>query len=522
MKNRFLYISIIFLSSLLFTSLTAQEEETEDSSSGSRLPFKISEKKRISTDELKKKTEGWFPTGIGGPFSDPNNGAGFGGRVFLFNNGKKEDPFFAYTPYRQRFFLNLSNTTKNAQYHWLDFDAPFFLDTQWRVRANAIYDRNPNNLYFGIGEKTLQGLNYQDRNQFGQPYVTEGRFNPYEEANSYRRNPVSPNEIMYTDNKYANSYLTNTYPFLQNQKLTDKKYNRYELEIIQSNISGERSFFDGLVRLVFGTRVSKNTVKTYDGSIHNAKDPYWGNTDLSFANIDVPTVNAKTKLTEDAEAGRITGLNGGYVNLLRVGMVYDTRDYEPDPSRGIFAEVTHERSMRSIGSDYTFNRTFGSLRVFQQLFPSLMPRKKLIFAGRVAMVNTTGNAPYFEYRNMWGTEVGMSGLGGRTTLRGFMQDRFVGPVMGFGNVELRWRFLEIPGFTFNIAPLLDFGRPWDKLGNVNLKDYKYSYGLGLRIIWNQSTVIYLEWARSRESDITTYSKGPFAGSLFYLNFGHIF
>jgi hypothetical protein len=94
--------------------------------------------------------------------------------------------------------------------------------------------------------------------------------------------------------------------------------------------------------------------------------------------------------------------------------------------------------------------------------------------------------------------------------------------MGFGNLELRFRMYELPGFTFDIAPLFDFGRPWDRLKDINLKDYKYSYGLGFRIIWNQSTVIYLEWARSRESAIANYSKGPFAGSNFYLNFGHIF
>jgi outer membrane protein assembly factor BamA len=176
--------------------------------------------------------------------------------------------------------------------------------------------------------------------------------------------------------------------------------------------------------------------------------------------------------------------------------------------------------MKQIGSDYNFNRTFGSVRFFYRILPDTLTKNRLVLATRFSMVNTTGDAPFFEYRNMWGTEGSLSGLGGRTTLRGYIQDRYVGPVMGFGNIELRYRLFELPGFTFNIAPLFDFGRPWDKIGNVDLKDYKYSYGLGLRIIWNQSTVIYFEWAKSRETE--NFAKGPFAGSNFYLNFGHIF
>jgi hypothetical protein len=527
MNKRILYLtagSFLLFAPVLLSQQTVGEAAGKNKQSVEdavgRLPFPISEQKRISDEELSKKKEGWFPTGIGGPFSDPNNGSGFGGRLFLFNNGKKDDPFFAYTPYRQRIFLNLSNTTKKAQYHELNFDAPYFLDTQWRVRGNLVYDRNPNNLYFGLGESSLNGLNYRDRNELGQPLTSNGIFSEYERASSYRRDTNSPNEILYTDNPYTNTYLNNTYPALQNQKITDKKYHRYDLEATSANLSGERSYFDGLVRLVVGSRLSKNRVRTYDGTLQAAQDPFYGNTPVSLLNIDIPTVQGKTKLTEDNEAKLIRGLNGGYVNSVRVGMVYDSRDYEPDPSRGIFAEATHERSMKQIGSDYNFNRTFGSVRFFYRILPDTLTKNRLVLATRFSMVNTTGDAPFFEYRNMWGTEGSLSGLGGRTTLRGYIQDRYVGPVMGFGNIELRYRLFELPGFTFNIAPLFDFGRPWDKIGNVDLKDYKYSYGVGLRIIWNQSTVIYFEWAKSRETE--NFAKGPFAGSNFYLNFGHIF
>ncbi|MBK6604832.1 MAG: BamA/TamA family outer membrane protein [Leptospiraceae bacterium] len=520
------------------------KEQENQSPTGTRppvkgLPFEIDEKKRLSETDAAKKKEGWFPTGIGGPFSDPNNGAGFGGRVFLFNNGKKGDPFFEYTPYRHRFFLNVSTTTKNAQYHQLDWDAPYIFDTKWRARANAIYDRNPNNLFFGLGEASMKGLSYHPRNDYSQPIVTNGNFPDQQDSQAFRR-PPNAGEPQYLDNAAYNSALIARNPIsgMGSVPVTDQKFNRYDLEVPQVNLSAENSFFGGLMRLVVGTKLSNNIVRRYDGTIQKASDPYFRDTNIKAsddilngrlnafdANLgNIPTVNGKTKVTEDYERGKITGINGGYVNILRLGIVYDSRDFEPDPSKGIFAELTHERSSKAMGSNFEFNRTLGSVRVFYSPFPKVF--KKLVFAGRALFVHNSGNLPFFEYRNMWTTEGGLSGLGGRTTLRGYIQDRFVGTNMGFANLELRYRFLELPGFTFNIAPLFDLGRVWDTLGSVkaNAADgYKYSYGLGLRIIWNQSTVIYAEWAKSRETRTTGWNAGaPFADSNFYFNFGHIF
>jgi hypothetical protein len=526
-KNRFSKISLTLVLTMFYSiNLLAQETTQRPPVSG--LPFPIDEKKRLSEVDVAKKKEGWFVTGIGGPFSDPNNGAGFGGRIFLFNNGKKDDPFFQYTPYRQRFFLNLSTTTKNAIYHQLDWDAPFLGNTTYRARGSAILDSNPNLLFFGLGESSLKGLGYYPRNDVSQPYVNTGRFNDQQAAQEYRRS-ARGDEPYYPDlangKSSFNSYLLQNNPNLRNQPVTDKKYNRYELTTPQVNFSIEKSFLGGLIRTVAGTRLSNNIVKTYDGTVQKANDNFWDSTPLEFANINnIPTVQGKTKLTEDFERGKIQGIKGGYVNLVRLGLVYDSRDFEPDPGKGIFAEVTHERSHKAAGSNFEFNRTFASARVYYTILPKVF--KKLVFAGRVAFVHNSGNLPFFEYRNMWSTEGNLAGLGGRTTLRGFIQDRFVGNEMGFANLELRWRFLEVPGFTFNIAPMFDMGRVWDSLSRVKANawdGYKYSSGLGLRIIWNQSTVIYLEWARSRETGVSEWGAAkPFLQTNFYLNFGHIF
>jgi hypothetical protein len=452
------------------------------------LPFEINVSKRLTDYDIKRKKVGSFFTGLPLLNSDPNNGIGYGVRVFYFQNKDQKDPFFEYTPYRYRVFGQYFRTTLNAQNHWASFDAPYIFDTQWRIRADFLYERNPNFLYFGVGEDTLLPLSYHENNDESRPLRQNATFSEYMDAGLYKR-PGDAGQA----------------PFV-----SDSKYNRYEMENPNANLSSERSFFGGIVRLVAGTRLSRQIVRTFDGQSTLAKDPIFGDQFLPDIANTVP--NGTTLLTEEARAGKIRGINGGNLNTIRAGLVYDTRDFEPDPNNGIFLETTHERSMKSIGSEYEFNRNLASGRFFYSPAPNVF--KKLVVAGRATVVQTNGDAPFYEYRNMWGTEGNQVGLGGRTTLRGYKQDRFLGQVMGFGNLELRWKFASIATekstFDFQIVPFVDFGRVWDGAERMNLKDYKYSYGLGFRIPWNQSTIIYFDYAISRED------------RQLFVNFQHIF
>ncbi len=54
--------------------------------------------KRMSDDDLAKKREGTFFTGIPDFSSDPVTGFGFGLRTNTYRNGKRNNPLFPYTP----------------------------------------------------------------------------------------------------------------------------------------------------------------------------------------------------------------------------------------------------------------------------------------------------------------------------------------------------------------------------------------------------------------------------------------
>src|SRR6218665_3968709 len=88
----FLCISISFF---YLSSLSAQDKEGTESEQPSvrpprtDLPFEISEKKRLRERDLKIKKEGGYITGLPLLNSDPNNGIGYGVRVFYYYNGER-------------------------------------------------------------------------------------------------------------------------------------------------------------------------------------------------------------------------------------------------------------------------------------------------------------------------------------------------------------------------------------------------------------------------------------------------
>jgi hemolysin activation/secretion protein len=427
-------ISIIFFFILLSSFLKSQ---TTDSI---KLPFAISNEKRLSDEDLKNKKEGAYVTGFPDFSSDPVNGFGYGGEGSVFFNGKKNDPFFAYSAYRAELDVTLFNTTKNQRELTLKLDVPYIFNTKWRLRLEASYETNPNLLYFGNTEKSLQGLSYFKNNDSTKSPVNNAPYSDYENS-------------LKGSNQFYNTYIKEEYIL---------------------NASAEHSYFDGKLRALIGYEIAQVNIKTFPGN--------------SF-------------LQNDFAAKNIVGVGKNIVDFVQVGLIYDTRDLETDPSQGIFAELTNELSLQALGSAFTFNKTFTHFNFYQNLIKK--NPKKLVLAFRVAAGYTQGNAPFFEYQDEWSSEGSIEGLGGAHTLRGYKQSRFLGRVMTFNNLELRYRFAQTDifkqHFAFGVVPFIDAGGVWDRLQNLsNFNNYRTSEGLGLRIVWNVNTVLRFDYAFSQE------------------------
>jgi outer membrane protein assembly factor BamA len=406
-----------------------------------KLPFAIAKEKRLPDDELAEKKEGVYVTGVPDLSSDPINGFGYGAEGSLFINGKRSDPFFEFTPYRAEITLALFNTTKNAREIKLGIDVPYIFSTKWRLRAEAAYEINPNFLYFGITEKSLEPLSYHPNNDTAQPLKKNADYPDYEK------------------NLVGNRSFYNTYT---------------KTEAVL-NISGERSFMEGKMRLLAGYEI---------------------------ANINISSpLNDSSFVHKDFLDKKIKGFGDNLISLIQLGVIYDTRDLETDPTKGIFAEVTYELSLKAIGSQYDFNKTFIHANGYYPLFPKLF--KRMIMCGSFGLSFTEGDAPFFEYPDAWSSEGDIDGMGGSRTLRGYKQARFVAPVMQYADFELRYRFMQFKllkqHFAFSAVPFFDEGGVWDNLNNLDrTQNLRYSEGLGLRIGWNVNTILRFDYAISKE------------------------
>ena len=417
---------------------------------------------QLDPGELAKKNEGGYVTGLPLFAYSTDIGLGLGARAYYYWDGDRKDARFATTPYLFRTFLQAFASTGGVQFHWLDFDAPKVFDSPYRFRSQLIYQRVTNSNYFGLGSAALHKLQYP-----GSPtaYDTYAAYN--------------------TDQQRIDNGVTYG------------KYDQFDLLRPIAIASLERLFLDDRVRVLGGVGFSYARIHDYTGK-----------------SVDVEggkAIEAPTRFHDDCAAGRLVGCAGGRDDYLRLGISYDTRDYEPDPNRGIFLDAALDIGTVALGSEYDYVRFMAAARGYYSPIPE---STDLVLAGRLVFEAQSNGAPFFSMDTFPFTEDPRAGMGGHRTLRGFKQDRFVGSVMTLANAEVRWTFAHAcfwkQKFAFIVVPFVDVGRPYDSLGELTLHDWKPTLGGAFRIAWNLATVITIDYGRSAED----------AG--FYVNFNHIF
>jgi hypothetical protein len=422
----------------------------------------------LGSDDLNRKNDGGYFTGLPLVNYTTDTGLGYGVRVYYYWNGHRGDPSFAHTPYLYRVFLQLFATTKGVQFHWLDFDAPKALDTPYRLRSELIYERVTYQNYFGLGDRSLQPLLFPGTGS--KTYATIGAYNAAEQY-------VDPSGNAWT------------------------RYDEYDLLRPIGIASVERLFFHDRVRVLGGVGVSYASMGDYTGK--------------SVAGINsvgiVEAPEGPTRLHTDCAAHLIVGCGGGWDNYLRFAASYDTRDFEPDPNRGVFVEAALDVGTAGLGGEYNYARGMLAARGYYSPIPD---KADLVLAGRGVIVAQTSGAPFFSMDTLSFTDDPRTGLGGGRTLRGYLQDRFVGSVMTLLNGELRWTFWRTCIFkqklAFIVVPFTDIGRPYDRLSELTLRDWRYTYGGALRVSWNLATLISVDYGISNED------------TGLYISFNHMF
>jgi hemolysin activation/secretion protein len=131
--------------------------------------------------------------------------------------------------------------------------------------------------------------------------------------------------------------------------------------------------------------------------------------------------------------------DGGKNTFLKAGLVYDTRDNEPNPMSGIWTEAFILGGIPVTGvKKYTFSKVILTHRQYFTLYP-----KVLNLAYRVSYQSKiSGTMPFFMLPYIYNSSITRDGLGGAKTIRGVMRNRIAGEDYFYGNVELRWKFYQ--------------------------------------------------------------------------------
>jgi outer membrane protein assembly factor BamA len=189
----------------------------------------------------------------------------------------------------------------------------------------------------------------------------------------------------------------------------------------------------------------------------------------------------------------------GRANYVRGGVVWDTRDREIGPTRGIWAEALAQFTARSIGASNDYQRYTATVRGYAPV------SSRLIGAIRVIAQQVSGNVPVYDITTIQSSYKPLNGLGGDGTVRGVVKDRFIGKGLVVANTELRWRFADfhVRGKSaFLLASgFYDAGRVWANTIDISqlATELHTGYGGGLRVGLGPSFVVAVDVAHSSES-----------------------
>ncbi len=404
----------------------------------------------LSPEDVARKQEGTFVTGLPLVNYSSDTGLGYGGRVYVTADGARSDPGFGLWPYSSRVFVQYFASTGGWQFHTVDLDAPeLATGLPFRIRSYAVYEANTDRRWFGPGTASLHTS----------PGGTMAAYQQILED----ENPAGPGS-------------------------TAAAFHRYGLIRPDAGAQAEREL--GPFTVMAGGEIEHGKVQRYDGR--------------------TVTVDGHDRTQGPTLVGlaRPPGIDGGWVNHLRVGAAYDTRDFEPDPRTGWYVDATAEWAGPATASDYRYTRESAAVRRYQTVLPGL------VLAGRATYSVNQGQPPFYDLSTVGYTDARREDLGGGWSLRGFHETRFTGMALGLANAEVRWTvgetLLGTQRFGLMVVGFGDTGRVFDSGRRLTLRDWKADAGGGIRIAWNLSTILNATYGQSGED------------SNVFINFGQTF
>lgn len=188
-----------------------------------------------------------------------------------------------------------------------------------------------------------------------------------------------------------------------------------------------------------------------------------------------PLGGAPTALGADLASG-VTSDTGSAASFeLRGGLVFDTRDEEVSPSRGVFVEAIGVKALKEAG-DFDYTRWAFGANEFAPL------GSETVLAFRQSVQLARGTLPFYIAYERLTSWLPDNGFGGTTTLRQNIPGRWLGPNTALASVDLRYKWWDT---AVGISPIrmwlvahADAGRVWNETERFQWSGLHSGYGVG--------------------------------------------
>jgi len=410
---------------------------------------------------------------------DADKGFQFGALLNLFDYGDGSH----YPHPRQQWYIEASAYTKGTQQYFLTYDTRHLIpNIRMSLAATCVYDK---------------AMDFYGFNGYQAWY-------DYENVNFWKKQKDKTG--------IRPEYMTTFYR-LQRTAVTGKA--DFVGKIIEKKLFWQASYYFSWINYSSIDRAKINkgrdSVEMFDGQTLFDKYIGWG----------IIPENEKT---------------GGYTSAVRLGLLYDTRNFEAAPQSGIWAEANVTLAPKFLGTTHQY---FKYALTFRHYVPVV--KNRLVFAYRLHYNGTFGDyIPFYimPVVSTIGKEYDRDGIGGYRTVRGILRDRVQGIDVAYCNLEWRWKFVQfklakqnvylglnafldgaITTRNYDLSYRGDGGRKsiaeYNRYINTDTSDKFHSAaGGGFRIAINQNFIIAIDYA-------VPFKKEDGKGSL-YINTGFLF
>ncbi|MBU9888920.1 MAG: outer membrane protein assembly factor [Candidatus Omnitrophica bacterium] len=214
----------------------------------------------------------------------------------------------------------------------------------------------------------------------------------------------------------------------------------------------------------------------------------------NHANIKNRAHEGKGDITQIFAGENIPGLHGDHFVNASIALTRDTRDSKEDASQGSYQKLLLKftEGVSSSKARYLTYRV-DAAKYLQLASPLRVLAAR--FWGEFNQRVNGGDVPFYEM-----TKLGSSGLFPyqSQTSRGYVYNRFYGESAILLNLEYRYTVWQYKAFKMKAVAFFDEGQVSKDFATFRLKDFRESYGGGLRLSYSKVSLFSFSVAHGRE------------------------